>query len=194
MAMVPAEYLGYFSTMAAVGATLFGLIFVAVSIVPESRTRHNTPVEREIKAITAYVALINPLTISLFALVPHHRISLVLVTMSILGLVDSLIVTVTLLRTSIPWNDKLYASPFIVIGYILYIYETQYALRIIRFPNDSSAFGPLAQVLILITIFGIIRSWELVGIRQLNIRNLLASLRISRIKGRSESNESDCVH
>jgi hypothetical protein len=70
--MVPPDYSGYFTTMATVGATLFGLIFVAISIAPERVALDSAPLDRQVKAFAIYNALLNPLIISLFALVLHH--------------------------------------------------------------------------------------------------------------------------
>src|SRR6266705_3711547 len=50
--MVPPDYAGYFMTMAAVGATLFGLIFVVISIAPASIATASAPLERQVKALT----------------------------------------------------------------------------------------------------------------------------------------------
>lgn len=44
--MVPPDYAVYFMTMATVGATLFGLIFVVISIAPASIATASAPLER----------------------------------------------------------------------------------------------------------------------------------------------------
>ncbi len=173
--MIPPAYLAYFTTMAAVGATLFGLIFVAVSIVPESVADTNAPLERQIKAATAYIALLNPLIISLFALVPHQQIGFVVISMSIIGLLNTLSMTLTLLRNAGPLSTRFRNSFFILGGFFLYGYEAYFAIRLLRSPIDDVALYFLSDMLIMISAFGVIRAWELIGIRQFHFINWLSS-------------------
>src|ERR1700690_2089057 len=51
--MVPPDYSSYFGTMATVAATLFGLIFLVVSITPESIASESAPLERQLKVVAA---------------------------------------------------------------------------------------------------------------------------------------------
>ncbi len=175
--MVPAEFFSYFSTMAAVGATLFGLIFVAVTIVPESVTSTNASPERQVRAATAYIALLNPLVISLFALIPHQEIGTVVIGMSTLGLMNTLGMVLVLIRSVGRSGARLRHSIFILGGFFLYGYESYFAVRLIQSSADSVALYFLARLLIIISVFGVIRSWELIGMRQFNLFNWLSSFR-----------------
>ncbi len=178
--MIPPEYSSYFSTMAAVGATLFGLIFVAISIVPESVTTANASLERQVRAATSYIALLNPLVISLFALIPHEQIGIVAIGMSTLGLLNTLGMTLTLIRSAGPSWTKFRHSLFILGGFFLYGYESYFAIRLIRSPADTISLFFLADLLIMISIFGIIRAWELIGMRQFHLFNWLSSVRATK--------------
>ena len=86
--MVPADFVTYFSVLAGVGATLFGLIFVTISITPETTRTQTTSVMRQVQVASAYTALLNPLVISLLALVPHATVGTVTLIMSTIGLVN----------------------------------------------------------------------------------------------------------
>jgi hypothetical protein len=57
--MVPPEFISFFSVSAAAGATLVGLIFVAVSIAPEHIVMDSAPVERQVVAASSFTALFN---------------------------------------------------------------------------------------------------------------------------------------
>ena len=87
--MVPPEYAVFFTTMAATGATLFGLVFLTISIAPERIVAERAPLERQVKAATAYSALLNPLILSLFALVPHQQMGTVAAGLGISGLIST---------------------------------------------------------------------------------------------------------
>ncbi len=188
--MVPPEYSSYFSTMAAVGATLFGLIFVAISIVPESVTTANASPERQVRAATAYIALLNPLVISLFALIPHQQIGIVVIGMSTLGLLNTLGMTLTLIRSAGPSGTRFRHSLFILGGFFLYGYESYFAIRLIKFPTDPVSLYLLADLLIMISIFGVIRAWDLIGIRQFHLLNWLSSVRNTREAGNRFNHDS----
>ena len=173
----------YFMTMAAVGATLFGLIFVAISIAPETVATASAPLERQVKATTAYIALLNPLIISLFALVPHQQIGSAVIAMSLIGLLNTLGMTLTMLQNADQRSTRFRHSLFILGSFVLYSYETYFAVRLLRSPTDSFALYGLADLLIIISAFGVIRAWELVGIRQFHVKDLLSSLRNTKKKG-----------
>ncbi len=175
--MIPPEYSAYFSTMAAVGATLFGLIFVAISIVPESIATANASLERQARATTSYLALLNPLVISLFALIPHQQIGVVVIGMSTLGLLNTFSMVLTLIRFAGPSRTRFRHSLFILGGFFLSGYESYFAYRLIKSPNDSVTLYLLADLLIMISIFGVIQAWALIGIRQFHLLNWLSSVR-----------------
>jgi hypothetical protein len=180
--MVPPEYAGYFMTMAAVGATLFGLIFVVISIAPESFTTASASLERQVRATTAYSALINPLIISLYALVPHQSIGVAVLVLSLTGLINTLIMALTLLPNAVQWSARMRNIPFILLGFLIYGYEVYYAVRLLQPATDRSALYGLADLLIIISVFGVARAWELVGIRQFHVKDWLASFRASKKK------------
>lgn len=180
--MVPPDYSVYFMTTAAVGATLFGLIFVVISIAPASIATTSAPLERQVRASTAYSALLNPLIISLFALVPHGQIGTPVIVLSLIGLINTLIMALTLLHNAVQWSVRLRTSPFILLGFVLYGYETSYAVRLLQSPTDGSALNGLTSLLILISAFGIARAWELIGIRHFYVQDWLSSLRVTQQK------------
>jgi hypothetical protein len=193
--MVPPDYSVYFMTMAAVGATLFGLIFVVISIAPESIATASAPLERQVSASTAYSALINPLIISLYALVPHQQIGTAVLVLSLTGLINTLIMALTLLHNAVQWSARVRNIPFILLGFLIYGYETYYAVRLLQSATDSSALNALTDLLIIISVFGVARAWELVGIRQFRVRGWLASLRATKKKANaSHTNAANAVN
>jgi hypothetical protein len=178
--MVPPEYAVFFMTMAAVGATLFGLIFVVISIAPESIATTSAPLERQVRASTAYIALINPLIISLYALVPHQQIGTVVLVLGLTGIINTAIMALTILHQTVEWGARVRNISFILLGFLIYGYETYYAVRLFQSTTDRSVLNALADLLIIISIFGVARAWELVGIRQFRVQDWFASLRASQ--------------
>ena len=173
--MVSPDYSTYFVTMATVAATLFGLIFLVVSITPENTATGRAPLERQLKATAAYLALSNPLIISLFALLPHQEIGPAVVAVAGAGLLDMLVMGVLLFRQSAAHPRTLGNSLFILVGLVLYGLEAENGIRLLLVPSDSSVLYTLGTLLIFITVFGVARAWELVGGRHFGIRDWLSS-------------------
>ena len=172
--MVPPEYSNYFVTMATVSATLFGLIFLVVSITPESIAAESAPLVRQLKAVAAYAALSNPLVIALFALLPHQEIGPAVLAVGGAGLLNMLVMALLLFRDSFERRFTLRNSLFILVGLILYGFEVDNGVRLLQRPSDSSALYTLGTVLIFIIVFGVARAWELVGGRAFHLRDWLA--------------------
>jgi hypothetical protein len=185
--MVPPDYSVYFTSMATVGATLFGLIFVAISIAPERIATTSAPLERQIKAFAAYNALLNPLIISLFALVPHQQIGFVALPLGLIGIIQTLIMTLTLAQNLSGPIAKFRNSLFILGGFFLYGFEVYFAVCLIQSPADGFALYAFSNFLIIIMIYGVIRAWELIGIRQFHVKDWLVSFQTTKMEEKASS-------
>ncbi len=175
--MVTSEYITFFASMAGVGATLFGLIFVAISIVPESVATPNASLDRQVKATTSYLALLNPLVISLFALIPHQQIGVVAISLSTMGLLNMLGMVLAMIRSSGRWVNRFRHSLFILAGFVLYGYQSYFAIRLIQSPADNVSLYFLADLLVMSSVFGVIRAWELIGMQRFYLISWLATLK-----------------
>lgn len=173
---MPSEYSAYFMTHAAVAATLFGLIFLVISIAPESVITASAPMERQAKAGMAYIALANPLIISLFALVPQQQVGIVVISVGLFGFLNTIGTALALLKNRKQWSPSLRNSVFIMIGFVLFSFEIYAALLILRRPSDADSYLLLANLLVVITLFGIARAWDLIGVRRFGVRNWISSL------------------
>jgi hypothetical protein len=180
--MIPADFANFFSVMAGVGGTLFGLIFLVISIKPEIARAENTSVMRQVQVASAYSALLNPLVISLLALVPHATIGTVTLIMSAIGLVNTIIMGVSLLQDSKGWVKKLKNVFFILASTVIFSYEIFYAIQLSIAPGNLFALYHLATLLVIIYLYGIARAWDLVGVRQFHIQELFTPLIPKRIE------------
>jgi hypothetical protein len=188
--MVPPDFVNFFTTMATVGATLFGLVFVVISIRPDVTRTENTSVMRQVQAASSYSAFLNPLVISLVALLPHAAIATIILVMSVIGLVNTIIMGIFLLRDARSWMKKLNNIFFILASLIMFGFETLYAIRLYIEPADISALYNLAVLLVIIYLYGIARAWDLVGARQFHIHEVLSPF----IPGSMEKNTHDKPH
>jgi hypothetical protein len=174
--MVPPDFATFFATMAGVGATLFGLIFLAVSMKAESTLAANAPVMQQVQVASAYTALLNPLVISLIALVPHNRIDQVTLSMSSVGLINTLIMSLSLLRGPYGWIEGLRRGVFSLGSFLIFGLEFLYAIRLALSPTDLSSLETLTTLLVIIYLFGIARAWDLIGARQFHIQEVFLPL------------------
>lgn len=186
--MVSADFVPFFTTMAAVGATLFGLIFVVISIRPEVTRSETTSVMRQGQVTSSYIALLNPLTISLIALLPRETIGTVTIAMSTIGLLTTITIGIFLLRDSKIEVKNLPHIFFILLGLVMFGFEIFYGIQLGREPADSATLHNLAILLVLIYLYGIARAWDLVGIRQFHIQEVVSPW-ISKEREQSPSEE-----
>ncbi len=169
--MIPSDYSNYFTTRATVAATLFGLIFLVVSIAPESIAAGGASLERQVKASAAYLALSNPLIVSLFALLPHQEIGPAVMAVAGAGLLQMLVRGLRLVRRSTERSLLPRNGLFVLAGLILYFLERQDGLQLLGAPGDSSLLYTLGTLMIFILIYGVARAWELIGGRSFRIRD-----------------------
>ena len=182
--MVSADFVPFFTTMAGVGATLFGLIFLVISIKPEVTRSETTSVMRQAQVASSYIALLDPLAISLIALLPRETIGTITIIMSTIGLLTIIIMGIFLLRASKGEMKKLPHGFFILLGLVIFSFEIFYGILLEREPADSATLHNLAILLVLIYLYGIARAWDLVGAHQFHIQEVVSSW-IS--KGREQS-------
>jgi hypothetical protein len=174
--MVPADFTSFFTVMAGVGATLFGLIFLVISIKPEVVSAENTSVMRQVQIASSYSALLNPLVISLIAVIPDETIGTVTIIMSSIGLVNTIIMGISLLQDAKSWVKKLRSAFFILASIVIFSIELFYAIHLVIAPGDTSSLSSLAILLVVIYLYGIARAWDLVGVRQFHIQEMFTPL------------------
>jgi hypothetical protein len=80
--VVTGDFIGYF----AAAGTLIGLLFVAVSLRPESVLGHAAPPAARAVAGSAFIALVNSFFVSLVAVIPDTSLGYVAAIMAVLSL------------------------------------------------------------------------------------------------------------
>ncbi|HEV2372879.1 MAG TPA: hypothetical protein VGS19_11985 [Streptosporangiaceae bacterium] len=84
--MVPGSFTGYFTAAAAGAGVLIGLLFVAVSLRPESIVGHKAPPMAKAMSGSAFTALVNSFFVSLMALIPNSSLGAVAATLALISL------------------------------------------------------------------------------------------------------------
>lgn len=160
--MVLGNFRSLFEVVATSAATLTGLLFVAMSVA-KTRTASHPPVIREFRAAAALLAFTNPLTVSLFGLVPGTNIGYPATVLGVVGV----LFTAAGIRTTFTLPELRHrrrAQMYLILLLLLnFGFELVYGLRLIENPHRTGSLTAIGDVLVASLLIGIARSWELVG-------------------------------
>jgi hypothetical protein len=170
--MVPAAFANYFLASASASAALIGLLFVAVSVVPDGIFRPMAPVGRRIRAVSAFVALLDAFFVSITALIPHTNIGYPAVAAGVSALIN----TLSLGRHV--WDERRQGRlwrPAVLLTGSLVIYGLQiwYAVPLILTPRLTDNVYGLAYLLLGAYGVGLGRAWDLLGATNEGLLTLL---------------------
>lgn len=176
--MGPVTFEAFFAASAGAGATLVGLLFVAVSIAPERVFGKDARFEHQLVASSAFTALVNAFFISLGALIPSSSLTATATVVLVMGgvaLLNSVAPLVNLLRHST--LETILRSIFLVLaGIAIYGYEVWNAVALLRTPTNVSPLYSICGLLVAVYGFGIVRAWQLLGADRRGILSFLVPL------------------
>jgi hypothetical protein len=174
--MVSQSIRDFFTASASVAGALIGLLFVALSVAA-SRLREGEDGQlHRIRASAALTAFTNSLSVSLFALIPGHKIGWTAVSVAVAGLAFVLASLLSLVRLrKLRWRtvrDVL----FLAVLALLFVYQLIQGLDVLAQPGDAGAVGDIAIVVVVCFLIGIGRAWELIGGPLIGIRHEVTAL------------------
>ena len=173
--MVPVSFHDFFGGCATIAGALIGLLFVAISVSPEKLTGASAHAEHQIRAAAAFSALVSTLVIALVALLPGASLGQAGIIVSAVGLATTVALCLLLLRAH---REKIHRTDVSMLGVLLVLYGLQLASAIQKAgsPRNVSDVGDQGALLVGFFLFGIARSWQLVGARDTTLTSTVAAL------------------
>jgi hypothetical protein len=163
--VVPDNVHDFFVGSASVGGALIGLLFVAISVSAGRLAEQGSVVAQvhRIRAAASLTAFTNSLAVSLFALIPGHKIGPTAVAVAASGLAFVTASLLSLIRLrQVRWSivrDALFLVGLAVVFVIQFVEGVVVNLQ----PGNSGAIDTIAILVVTCFLIGIARAWELIG-------------------------------
>ena len=165
--MVPESIRDFFVASGSAAGALIGLLFVAISVASERIARAKAGVQLyRVRASAALTAFTNALAVSLFALIPGHKIgpaAAVAAVAAVGGLTFVAAALLSLIRLRQGRSDTLRHALLLIVLAVTFVIQLIEGVDVITQPGDSGAVNTIAALVIVCFLIGIARAWELIG-------------------------------
>ena len=171
--MPTADFGPFFAATAAVAGALVGLLFVAISVAPE----RTDPVERvvdDVRAGIAFSCLVNPLAVSLFALIPGLGVGQSVGTIGIVSFASCCGLVLVLVRETGPGPLRRRQLWRLGVQALVFAYSAVVGFQLAHRPHDLGLERTVCVLIVVLFLIGIARAWQLIGARDTTLVGELA--------------------
>jgi hypothetical protein len=160
--VVPESIHDFFVASGSAAGALIGLLFVVISVTSERLARAGAQHYR-IRAAAAITAFTNALAVSLFALIPVHKIGPTATAVAVGGLLFVAAALLSLIRLRQVWQDTLRDALFLIGLAVTFVFQLIEGVDVIAHAGDSGAVDTIAILVVVCFLIGIASAWELIG-------------------------------
>jgi hypothetical protein len=161
--VVPDNIHDFFTTSGAAAGALIGLLFVAISVSAGRLEQQTVDAQlHRIRASASFTAFTNALAVSLFSLIPGHKIGPTAVVVACFGLFFVLASLVSMLRRRhLGWKAAR-DTGFILGLAVVFVIQFCEGVDVWIHPADSASVDTIAMLVVICFLIGVARAWELI--------------------------------
>jgi len=175
--VVPENVRDFFLGSAGVAGALIGLLFVAISVSSGRLAREESAAQSyRVRASAALSAFTNALAVSLFALIPGHKIGPTALAVGFGGLVFVATALLSLIRRRQRGRHMLRDAVFLLSLVVTFTVQMVQGIAVIARPDNAAAVNTIAVLVVVCFLIGIARAWELIGGPSFSFTHELVSL------------------
>ncbi len=154
----------FFVASASAAGALIGLLFVVITVSTQRLAQANAEAQLyRIRASAALTAFINALAVSLFALIPGHKIGPTTMAVSIIGLTFVVASLLSLIRLREVKQGSLRGGLLLIVLAVTFLIQLIEGIDVTISPGNSGAVNTIAILVVVCFLIGIGRAWDMIG-------------------------------
>jgi hypothetical protein len=175
--MATASAHSFFAASASVAGALIGLLFVAISVAPERILGPDASEAHAVRAASTLTAFSNALAVSLFGLIPSFNAGSAAIAVSSVGLVFVLGAVLRLAPSRRSGAISLWELTYLIGLLAVLAIQLDAGIALSSHPSDRGALETICILVVVCFLFGIARSWDLVGGTKISLLRVLVARR-----------------